>query len=173
MRACQMQQFPAGSGNIAGPDNVMITDGPEPEFAVNSLAIGGPPGCSEANTSVNIGTAGLITYSTSLRSPRCLAVFTDATVRLTSDAFSRCKLTAVASTFPITPVSCGVQQLSQNVKGTLQSNTVNLTAEVLGFPRVDTAYTAIWQLSDCPAVSLRSSAATLDEGITQQLSQHT
>ena len=157
---------PAGAGNVVSANNVAINDTSGPEF----VTIIFPADCPNTTASVDVTSAGLVTYDVQFGT--CSIVLSELAITLTSAAFSGCKLTPVSSTFP------GQGQgtlaggpFNNTVTGSLQGSTLSLTAEYLtyifipqGFPgpKDNTSLTASWRLEGCPAVSLWAALMTAE-----------
>jgi len=146
-------QVPAGSGNSNGPNNVEISGGTAPEFATTVVAGCGPPSVFDAR--VDVSPTGLVTYSLQWSlDGTCGLGIPRPNISLISADFLGCRLSpAGPNTFPV--VTIGGPVFNNTVTGSLQSNTLQLTAAwVLNGPTVpqDALWTASWQLSDCPAV---------------------
>jgi len=149
-------QVPDGAGNSNGPDNVEISGGTAPEYAT-TIEVGST--CIRFAARVDISPTGLVTYSLQWNLEGCGILWPQPSITLISAAFLGCRLSpAGPNTFPVTTSDEGVQW-NNTVTGSLQSNTLQLTAEYLANIGEDDAaqdalWTASWQLSDCPAVRL-------------------
>jgi len=151
-------QVPAGSGNSNGPDNVEISGGAVPEFATTVEVLN--DACLTFDAIVDVNPTGLVTYSLQWNlGANCGFGSQQPSITLISAAFIGCRLSpAGPNTFPVV-TTWGGGQYNNTVTGSLQSNTLQLTAEWLfNNPPIDAPqdalWTASWQLSDCPAVRL-------------------
>lgn len=141
-------RVPAGVGNSVSPNNVLIND-TQTEFATLF-------GSGSSRASVDVNTAGLITYAVQFGSASSNYRLQNPVITLASDAFSGCSLTAVNSTFPPqgTDPPSGQQVYNNTVTGSLVGNVLRLTAAWLScrqnYPNDKLFLTASWKLEGCP-----------------------
>lgn len=133
--------IPTGYGNSKSSNNVEIKDNEAAEFAT----IINPQYCP-IKVSVDVTTGRNISLSMELLGGSCSFLRKLPWVTLTSDAFTGCQLTLLSNNFPTGG------PYNQTPVGTVQSNTVQLRANDLLPPAVD-SLRASWQLSNCPEVS--------------------
>jgi len=138
------------------PTMLRSATGTAPEFAT-TIQSGDP--CIDFGASVDVSPTGLVTYSLQWNlGAICSFNSQQPRITLISAAFLGCRLSPAGSnTFPVT-YNGGIQT-NNTVTGSLQSNTLQLTAEWLANDPTDDVpqdalWTASWQLSDCPAVRL-------------------
>jgi hypothetical protein len=138
---------PSGAGNFGSPNNVVINDTAGPEFETIVFPFGGT--CDKTVASVDVTSAGLVTYKVQFpNAPSCDFGFYSPAITLTSAAFSGCSLKLLSSNFP----QQGQGVADCTVTGSLDGNTLSLTAKNLVYVYDQRSLNASWRLEGCPAV---------------------